>query len=103
MSQYTWMWFFETSGSKLASQVTAISLPSRAASTILMAQPSAGHALATGAWGVDPAACETEAEPPEDSSLPQATKARAETDTSTTIRWAMLLDTGFSSVPFTGA
>src|SRR3990172_2441735 len=94
MSQYTWMWFFETSGSKLASQVTAISLPSRAASTIVMAQPSAGHALATGPEDVGPAAGGSTVAPSEGPSFPQAAKAMAEIEVSMTIRWTKLLDTG---------
>src|SRR3990172_3592642 len=88
------MWFFETSGSKLASQVTAISSPSRAASTIVMAQPSAGHALATGPEDVGPVAGGPAVAPSEGSSLPQAAKAMAEIEMSTMIRWTKLLDTG---------
>src|SRR3990172_10857398 len=103
MSQYTWMWFFETSGSKLASHVTAISSPSRAASTIVMAQPSAGHALATGPEDVAPAAGASAVAPSEGSSLPQAAKAMAEMEVSTTIRWTKPLDTGDSSGRFGGA
>jgi hypothetical protein len=92
------MWFFEMSGTKLVSQVTAISLPSRATSVIVIPQPSAGQALATGAVDVDPAAVGPEAEPSEGSSLPHATRAKVMIEAGTMIRWNRFLDSAYSSI-----
>jgi hypothetical protein len=58
------MWFLEASGTKLVSQVMAISSPARATPTIVILQPSAGQALATGVVEVDPAAVGSDAVEP---------------------------------------